>query len=121
MKSFKRRKIDPLRPVRVHRNLHKSCYSISQGGKVVAHAKQVALKNAKFEVNLSGHERALLEQRRNVHAWVHGSIVDIEECPVRGLKKVRYNPFECPYFQKGGKPVWKASTVVLKDEGCFTS
>lgn len=78
MKPFKRRKLDPKKPVFVYRNLHgdaESLYSIRQGGLVVAHTNDVLLENATFVVNKKGWERCLREGRKNVHAFVRGRVI----------------------------------------------
>lgn len=71
--------IDPSKPVHVYKNLHKGCFSVRQGGIVKCHAKSVYLENAKFVVSEKGRQRVIKEQRKNVHAYVKGTVADPKE------------------------------------------
>lgn len=90
MSSYKNRMIDRSKPVRVYRNLHRDCFSIQQrayhlegcGGVnrkgqwyVVAHVTELTLADVTFEVSETGRQRVIQEQRKNVHAYVHGTVV----------------------------------------------
>lgn len=66
--------IDPSKPVRVYRNLHRQCYSIQQGGIVKCHADKVQLYSCMFKVLERGRQRVLREQRKNVHSFVVGKV-----------------------------------------------
>lgn len=66
--------IDPSKPVRVYRNLHKQCYSIQQGGIVKCHADKIELYKCTFKVFERGRQRVLREQRKNVHSFVVGTV-----------------------------------------------
>lgn len=78
--AYKGRKVDLSREVWVYRNLRsgKKCgrWSIMQDGLVVGHAGDVSLVNARFLVREAGRQRAIRENRRNVHAFVIGTLVD---------------------------------------------
>ena len=71
--------VDPDKPVEVYRNLHKKCWSVRQRGKVKLHTDYICLQNAEFKVSQKGRERVLREQRKNVHAFIKGFIVDAAE------------------------------------------
>lgn len=74
---YKGRKINLDKPVDVYRCLNRrdgKWYSIRQDGLVVAHARALMLTDAKFKINDNGRKRAILSKRRNVHAYVRGTI-----------------------------------------------
>lgn len=59
---------------------NKPCYSVKSRekddyGKVVLHACELLVKDCKFVVRPSGHQRALEQEQRNVHAFVRGELV----------------------------------------------
>ncbi len=68
--------IDRNLPVRVFKNLKHGCYSIMQRGVVKASARQVRLRDVEFRVREAGRQRMLREQRKNVHAFAVGHLVD---------------------------------------------
>ena len=89
--------------VSVYYNLHKHCLSLRsmQGasyGRVIAHRNAVWLKDVKFVVNESGRQRVIKEKRKNVHAFVRGTITD--DIIGLGLKEVivTYNPYKYDSF-----------------------
>ena len=49
--------INPDKPVRVYRNLHKKVISVKQDGLVCCHADNVVLQNCKFIVSKAGQKR----------------------------------------------------------------
>ena len=96
--------IDPDKPVRVYRNLHKKCISVKQGSLVRCHARHVVLKDCKFIVSEAGQKRVRQEGKKNVHAFVQGLVVDhmglVDSTFVTdyGWKHVYYNPYEVDGF-----------------------
>lgn len=111
MMPYKNRSIDPNRVVRVYRNLNKTkdgskWYSVTQHHKdvwlVVAHVKELMLVNARFYVSQKGRERVLREKKKNIHAYVIGTISlsgAMGRGPEDGLHiKAEYNPYKSPYF-----------------------
>lgn len=68
--------IDYRKPVRVFKNPQRGCYSIMQDGRIKASARQIRLRDAEFTVRESGRLRMLRDNRRNVHAWVVGELID---------------------------------------------
>jgi hypothetical protein len=77
--------------VRVHRNLHNGCWVVSKGGKVKGYATSLTLKNARPRVGAAGYERCMDEQRRNVHAYIDGTLVSLRASAPSGWKRVSYN------------------------------
>lgn len=56
----------------VYFNLHKSCFSVQQSGKVYAHAEGVLMENVRFNVSKAGQRKVRETGRKNVHARVTG-------------------------------------------------
>jgi hypothetical protein len=97
------RLIDPTKPVRVYRNLHRGCFSVKQGV-VRFHANQVWLHNARFIVNETGRLRVLRERQKNVHAYVEGYL-SLRDGIVEFETTVSYNPYICGDFVTPDGPV----------------
>lgn len=86
IRPFKDRAIDPAKPVYVYRNLadkHNGLgrWSLLQGSHVVAHTDELLMtgfedKPVEFVVRPGGFERAQAEQRKNVHAFFKGRILN---------------------------------------------
>jgi hypothetical protein len=111
--------IDPDKPVEVYRNLHKKCWSVRQRGKVRLHTDYICLKSADFKVSQKGRTRVLKEQRKNVHAFIKGFIVNPTEinnkcCHEEGIEwaDVTYNPYKYDSFVTDkGKAIHHADYV----------
>ena len=91
----------------VYWNLHKRLWSVKamQGenkGRVIAHVKGLALKDATFKVSRAGRERVLREQRKNVHAGVVGELLQGKD--FFGTTRVTYNPYKYTTFVKADNP-----------------
>ena len=81
--------------VEVYRNLHKDCYSVralsgEDKGRVIDHVQSITLRDVSFIVQPAGRNRVLEEERKNVHAFVRGTITD---APVKHGMSVRYDPY----------------------------
>lgn len=123
---FKGRTIDPSKDVWIYRNLRPGksmsdrAFSIMQDGLVVGHSDYVVVKDARFVVREGGRQRVLHEKRKNVHAFVVGTIIDPKTpCPGRWYP-VRYNPYVVRTFVRSTPatgtyelPVYSASFVEL--------
>ena len=68
--------IDKNRRVYVYFNLHRKCFSIRQGTRVVEHTNQVCLKDVRYMVQPAGRAKVLKEKKKNVHAGLSGYYVD---------------------------------------------
>ena len=120
--------IDYQRPVRVFKNPLRDCYTIMQGFRVLASARQVRLREVTFTVRERGRQKMLREGKRTVHAWINGLLVDFthdDEC--RDLqtlvgRRVGYNPHRAGSFmdRDDDTPVTRASLVQLDETGvCY--
>ena len=99
--------------VKVHRNLNKGCWSVRAGNKVIMHALSLTLADCTFHVSLAGRKRVLAQKRKNVHAYVQGTLIE----PCGGGKRVTYNPYRAGTFLAGDKPVSKAKAVHFDEHG----
>ena len=105
----KNRRINLSKPVKVYWNLQRNCYSVQQNGLVVAYANKIKLWAVRFKVNEKARQRVLKERRKNVHAFVVGSVgrldnVDELDYPV----KIVYNPYKSGSFMSTsdcGRPI----------------
>lgn len=124
---------------KVYRNLHNGKFSIMDSkGLVVGHADRVMMLDATPVVRENARLRVIKEKRKNVHAFIQGSIFGTDGFqPLKGRnyngkggffcvdarKKVRYNPYESGNFMlhKDNKvEVFKgASCVEISRSGIF--
>lgn len=86
--------LDYTKPVYVYKNLHKDCWSIKQNGLVVAYLDEVFLEKVEMVVSIKGRDRVINEQRKNVHAFLKGFIISVNNAS----KLFSYNPYKFGYF-----------------------
>lgn len=110
--------------VRVYWNLHRACWSVQDARtrRVIGHANQLLIREARFTVSEAGRQRVLRERKKNVHAFVVGELEaaiwsdtkdwrepmawEIDPKGNNAYRKlanragtvVTYNPFKGPYF-----------------------
>lgn len=111
----------------LYRNLHKHQYSVRDESikRVIFHAHDVLVKDAKLVVGQAGRRRVLREGRKNVHAGVRGSFV--ASGPKAKLTKdsdwreLYYNPYKVSQFvdKQTGEAVTEASLVYLGPDGVW--
>ncbi|MFZ4431657.1 MAG: hypothetical protein ACOYOQ_00520 [Microthrixaceae bacterium] len=109
----------------VYKNLHTGTYSVRTDGRVVAHPTEVLLTEPRFVVQPAGRERVLRERRKNVHAFVRGTVEFVSEAAVAvarlidGWRHASYNPYRAGFFydKETGEPVTEAKVAVLTDDG----
>ena len=65
--------------VQVYRNLNNGLISIQDlsTGLVLGHASAIDLQEASFIVREAGRQQVIREQRKNVHAFVRGKVIDV--------------------------------------------
>ena len=93
--------------------------SIRHKGKVIEHAQEVTLTDARFHVQQAGRERVLKQKRKNVHAYVSGKLKEsfwFTQSPSyvwTARQHVTYNPYKYKNFvnEKTLKPVTSAEVV----------
>jgi hypothetical protein len=105
--------------VMVYYNLHKHTFSVSYQGKVIMHADYVKLGDVEFRVRQGGKEKVRGEQRKNVHAFVIGDLLEYCEYPCENLPEepndmiVTYDPYKYDSFviKSTKEPIFGASEV----------
>lgn len=103
--------------VRVHLNLQRGDFSITQQGRVVASAHDVTLKDVRFIVSETTRQRVIRHTRRRVHAWAEGVLVSVDTKPdTTGMRGITYNPYRAATFTTfDGEPVTRAGEVTFVD------
>ena len=103
--------------VRVYWNLHKKCFSVmslekEKKGLVVAHVNELNLDNPVFKVSEKGRQRVLKEKKKNVHAFVEGTITK-KVSPI--AEQIKYNPYRLPFFHtEDGTKVETRNIAILQ-------
>lgn len=87
----------------VHLNLRIGGFSVLEHGVKVGHT-HAAIMRGSFIVQQGGSERAKDEGRRNVHAFVRGTLIDswygkTPSWDLTGHREVTYNPFTDTSFR----------------------
>lgn len=132
LQFYKGRNIPLGTKVKAYFNLHKKVFSFvavegQYKGLVVGHAPALILDNVEFKVSKAGRERVLKEQRKNVHAYVIGELVEILDQAQADTMENRhnkspeqftwasYNPYKADhfYYTDSGEEITKADAVVL--------
>lgn len=103
--------------IKAYWNLHKKCWSVMNSkGRVIKHCDYLILRNCTFIVRPAGRERVLKTKRKNVHAFIKGEEYEPPELPLRD-KRVRYNPYENPFFTLDGRRIDSAPFMFLMNDG----
>lgn len=111
--------------VRVYRNLTRRTLSVQtfvpgKGWRLSYHANLVTLANASFEVSLAGRRRVLATKRKNVHAFVVGTLA--APFPALTGTRVSYNPYKGSSFtDPDGAPVAAASLATVTTGGIIAA
>ena len=119
MSKNRRADFIPKGRVQVYYNLHKKCLSIRHKGKVIEHAREVTLTDARFHVQPAGRERVLREKKKNVHAYVSGKLkesfwfIQSPKYIWTAKQRVTYNPYKYKNFvnEETLEPVASAEVV----------
>lgn len=102
---------------KIHRNLHRACWSIRRGKAPTEHTKAIALANVVFRVSEKGRQKVLAKKVRSVHAYAQGT-----EChwplSMAGAVRVRYNPYKAGAFiAENGREIWEARFATFQFDG----
>ena len=100
----------------IYRNLTRRCWSIREGGRVVAHVAAAALADVTLHASEPSRLRFLRTGHRTVHAWARGVLVEA----VRPADAVRlqYRPATAPGFRTpSGAIVRKSRLMRFEDDG----
>jgi hypothetical protein len=104
---------------RVHRNLHRRCWSVTEPGAPVRHVEAFALVGVRFQVSAAGRGRVLAQKVRAVHAWAIGTPAPVAQAEAGDLVAVTYNPYRAETFTRcdTGAPVLAAALVIFTAQG----
>ena len=74
-------------------------FSAVQGNIVVAHVDTINLKSVSFKVSETGRQRVIATKQKNVHAYVVGEVVAVNEQQPKSIgthipSRITYNPFD---------------------------
>jgi len=112
---------DPFAPgqdVEVYFNLHKKLFSVRsrKTRKVLFHTDSVELSDVTFKVSEAGRQRVLKEKRKNVHAYVRGTLVASgigwQRNDGSGVRAY-YNPYKTETFITDFGPIHETTRAVL--------
>ena len=114
--------IDKNRKVEIYFNLHKKTWSVRQGGKVILHTNFIQIREPQYVVRQTGKEKVRREKRKNVHAFIKGTIEP--EPNINGLtiykqyNPITYNPYlHNSFICKGNQePIHNADKVYLDSD-----
>ncbi len=118
--------------VEIYRNLRKKCYSIRQKGKVIAYlgfTNELILRGVKFVVQPAGRDRVRRENKKNVHAFVRGTVIRTGGLEREGIlrrcgRMVRYDPYtmdsfeatqDRPFVGWDGDPVYEGEHAIFRN------
>lgn len=105
--------------VMVYYNLHKHTFSVTYQNKVIMHADYVKLGDVEFRVRQGGKQKVRGEQRKNVHAFVIGDLMEYCEYPCENMPEepndmiVTYDPYKYDSFviKSTKEPIFGAEEV----------
>ena len=112
--------------VEVYYNLHKNVFSVRHKGKVIAWGNRVTIENPEYVVREKGRQKVLEEGRKNVHAFVRGTLSDINNFKFGKIqqrlsepREVTYNPYKYDSFVDGStyQPIKKSKGARLIKKG----
>ena len=143
MSSIRHGKLEHGDKVEIYRNLHNGTFSIRRNGKVVKHLLNwmtLHLQDVKFAVQPAGREKVRREGKKNVHAFIRGTVIKAEDNNFSETFKekcnlwVTYNPYQndsfVSYVSKslplGGSiteftPIRKANLVTLNQGNVYAA
>lgn len=100
----------------LYRNLTRRCWSLREGGRVVAHLASAALADVTLHASEPSRQRYLRTGHRTVHAWARGTLVDAAR-PADAVR-LHYRPAAAPGFRSpSGALVRKACLVMFERDG----
>jgi hypothetical protein len=111
--------------VMVHYNLNKHTFSITYKNKLITHADHIKLNDVEFRVRPGGRNRVLEDKRKNVHAFVIGTLLEYCKYPCESLPNetnnniVTYDPYKySSYVMKDTKePIYNVGGVEMINSG----
>lgn len=103
---------------RVYYNLVKKLLSVQAKvngvWKVVRHCQSISLTDVVFKVSEKGRQRVIKNKRKNVHAYICGTMILGEPDSTEWMDLITYNPYKFEKFYDGEKYVDTADRVFVK-------
>lgn len=81
----------------VYRNLTRGLWSVREGGRVVEHVPEIALRDVRLIVQPGGRAAVIRTGTRSVHAYARGMRIPFEGVPPCAIE-VGYNPWCSEFF-----------------------
>ncbi|BBI31155.1 hypothetical protein [Cohnella abietis] len=106
-------------------HLYKRCFSIRNANtrKVIGYTDRIVICNVRFLVSLSGRERVLRENKKNVHAYVKGEYAELQNISIDDgdVRQAYYNPYFTPAFvdRITIEPIQCADMAICEDGKVF--
>lgn len=102
----------------VHRNLSRRCWSVREGGRVVEHAPEIALRDVRLIVQPGGRVAVIRSGHRCVHAYARGVRIPYEGIPEAAIE-VGYSPWCSGFFtlRPGFSKVVEARVIAFTTAG----
>lgn len=113
-------------PVDVYRNLNNGRLSIKSRqtenyGRVIGYLDTAHLTDVEFVVQESGRKRVIEQERKNVHAFARGTLVESSKIPCDDCTTpITYNPYEYDSFvlRETEEPIAESDfAIVSTDDG----
>jgi len=83
----------------------------------VEYKDTLCLEKVTFKVSEAGRQRAIREKKKNVHAYVVGSMMRTHRCDNPGPEwtRISYNPYKAGFFYdvESGKEVKEAKQAIF--------
>lgn len=98
-------------------------------GLVIDHAKELELYDCEFRVREAGRRKVIREGRKNVHAFVVGTLISKSNKSGKGAAesgyykpRVSYNPYKrnCFYLESSNERVVRANSVYFYHDKVVT-
>jgi hypothetical protein len=104
--------------VRVYFNLQKKLLSVQAKvkgvWKVVRHCQEISLIDVTFKVSERGRQRVIKNKRKNVHAYICGTVAEDQTTQGQWFDLITYNPYKLEKFYNGEKYIDTADRVFIK-------
>lgn len=107
--------------VRVYWNVHKECWSIQRKAagqwRVVDWAERITLAQVTWIVGVKGRDRVRANNRKVVHAFAEGTVMDEWTPPKESSDPIYYNPYKHDLFQVDGGPLYLCNAATFDRYG----
>jgi len=103
--------------IRIYFNLHRKLFTVqhmtAKGWRVWKHVDNISLHFPRFKVSEAGRQRVLREKRKNVHAFIEGTLTAPMTVDPDDLKRVSYNPYLCGSFVNASQQLVSSARYLI--------